>query len=41
MVIMHAVRTNNIETANQEKAVAKLQAQNLQLNDKVKILKLT
>jgi hypothetical protein len=40
-VIVHAVRTNRIETANQEKALAELQAQNLQLKDRVKYLKLT
>ncbi len=35
-VMVHAVRTNRIETANQEIALAELQAQNLQLKDKVK-----
>jgi hypothetical protein len=40
-VMVHAVRTNRIETANQEKALAELQAQNPQLKDKVKFLKLT
>ncbi len=35
----HAVRTNRIEAANQEKALAELQAQNLHLKDKVKFLK--
>ncbi len=39
-VMVHAVRTNKIETANQEKGLAEQQAQNL-LNDKVKYLKLT
>ncbi len=40
-VMVHTVRTNRIETANQEKALAELQAQHPQLKDKVKILKLT
>jgi hypothetical protein len=40
-VMVHAVRTNRIETTNQEKALAGLQAQNPQLKDKVKFLKLT
>jgi hypothetical protein len=40
-VMVHAVRTNRIETANQEKALAELQAQNPQLKDTVKFLKLT
>jgi hypothetical protein len=40
-VMVHAVRTNRIETANQEKALAELQAQNPQLKDKVIFLKLT
>jgi hypothetical protein len=35
------VKTKKIETANQEKALADLQAQNLQLTDKVNFLKLT
>ncbi len=39
--MVHAVRTNRIETANQEKTLAELQAQNPQLKDKVKFLKLT
>jgi hypothetical protein len=40
-VMVQAVRTYRIATANQEKAIAELQAQNLQLKDKVKFLKLT
>ncbi len=40
-VMVHAVRTNRNETANQEKALAELQAQNPQLKDKVKFQKLT
>jgi hypothetical protein len=40
-VMVHAMRTNRTESANQEKALAELQAQNLQLKDKVKFLKLT
>jgi hypothetical protein len=40
-VMVHAVRTNKIGTANQEKALAELQAQNPHLKDKVKFLKLT
>ncbi len=40
-VMVHAVRINRIETANQEKALAEQQAQNLQLKDMVKFLKLT
>ncbi len=40
-VIVHAVRINRIETADQEKASAELQAQNPQLKDKVKFLRLT
>ncbi len=40
-VIVHSVRTNKVETANQEKAIAELQAQNSQLKDKVKFLKLS
>jgi hypothetical protein len=32
-VMVHAVRTNRIETANQEKVLAKLQAQNPQLKN--------
>jgi hypothetical protein len=40
-VIIDAVRTNKIETANQEQALAELQALNPQLKDKVKFLKLT
>ncbi len=39
--MVHAVRTNRVETVNQEKALAELQAQNLQLKDKVKFLRLT
>jgi hypothetical protein len=39
-VMVHAVRTNKIETASQEKALAELQDQNPQLKDKVKFLKL-
>ncbi len=40
-VMINAVRTNRIETANQERALAELQAQNSQLKDKVNFLKLT
>ncbi len=40
-IMVHAVGTNRIETANQEKALAELQAQNPQLKDKIKFLKLT
>jgi hypothetical protein len=40
-VMVHAVKTNRIETANQEKALAELQAQNSQQKDKVKFMKLT
>jgi hypothetical protein len=40
-VMVHAVRANRIETANQEKALAEQQALNPQLKDKVKFLKLT
>ncbi len=32
-VMVHAVRTNRIEAAKQEKALAEVQAQNLQLKD--------
>jgi hypothetical protein len=39
--MVHAVRTDRIETANQAKALAEQQAQNLQLKDKVKFIKLT
>jgi hypothetical protein len=35
----HAVRTNRIEVANQEKALAELQAQNPLLKGKVKFLR--
>ncbi len=38
---VHAMRTSEIETANQEKALAELQAQDPELRDKVKLLKLT
>jgi hypothetical protein len=40
-VMVHTVQTDRTETANQEKALAELQAQNPQLKDKVKFLKLT
>ncbi len=40
-VMIHAMKTNRIETINKEKALAELQAQNPQLMDKVKFLKLT
>ncbi len=40
-VMVHAVRTNRIKTANQEMALAELQAQNPQLKDKVKFMKLS
>jgi hypothetical protein len=40
-VMVHAVRTNRIKTPNQEQAIAKRQAQNPQLKNKVKFLKLT
>jgi ATP-dependent Clp protease adapter protein ClpS len=39
--MIHAVRTNRIPTANQEKALAELQVQNPQLKDNVKFHKLT
>jgi hypothetical protein len=39
--MVHAVRTNRIETTNQEQDLAELQAQNPQLKDYVKFLKLT
>jgi hypothetical protein len=38
-VIAHAVRTNRVEMANQENALAELQAQNPQLKNIVKVLK--
>ncbi len=34
-VMVHSVRTNRVETANKEKAIAELQAQNPQLKNKV------
>jgi hypothetical protein len=37
IVMVYAVRTNRIETTDQQKALAKLQAQNLLLKDKVKV----
>ncbi len=40
-VMVHTMRTNRIETANQEKALAELQAQNPQLKEKVKFLMMT
>jgi glutathione S-transferase len=40
-VMAHSVRTNRIETENQEKAIAELQAQNPQLKNKVKFIKVT
>ncbi len=40
-VMVHAVKTNWIETDNQEKALAEQQAQNSQRKYKVKFLKLT
>ncbi len=40
-VIVHTVRTNRIETANPDKVLAELQAQNLQQRVKVKFLRLT
>ncbi len=39
-VMAHANRTYGIKTANQEKALTELQAQNLQLRNKIKFLKL-
>jgi hypothetical protein len=39
--MVHSVRTNRVKTADQEKAIAELQAQNPQLKNKVKFLKLT
>jgi hypothetical protein len=38
--MVHTVRTHKIETANQEKALAELQAQNSQLKDMVNFFKL-
>jgi hypothetical protein len=35
----HSVRTNRIDTKNQEKALAELQAQNTQLRGKAKFLR--
>jgi hypothetical protein len=40
-VMVHAVRNNVIKTGNKAKALAELQAQNLQLKGKVRLLKLT
>jgi hypothetical protein len=37
----HSVRTSRVKTANQDKAIGELQAQNPQLRNKVKFLKLT
>jgi hypothetical protein len=40
-VIAHVVKTNGISTANQEKALAKLQAQYSQLKDKIQFCQWT
>jgi hypothetical protein len=39
-VIIHTVKINRTETADQQRALAELQAQNWQLKDKVEFLKL-
>ncbi len=41
MVMVQSVRRKRVKTANQEKAIAELHAQNPQLKNKFKILKLT
>jgi hypothetical protein len=38
--MVHSIRRNRVETANQEKAIAELQTQNPQLKNKLKFLKL-
>jgi hypothetical protein len=39
MVMAHSVRTNRINTKNQQKAIAELQAQDPQLKGKIKFLR--